>query len=67
LRSLKSQLNPHFLFNSLNSVRALIVDDPQLAQTAITQLARMLRYTLGGGLPETASSCVMASAAGSYR
>ena len=28
LRLLKSQLNPHFLFNSLNSVRALIADDP---------------------------------------
>ena len=47
LRALKSQLNPHFLFNSLNSVRALIADDPEGAQTAVTQLARMLRYSLG--------------------
>lgn len=47
LRSLKSQLNPHFLFNSLNSVRALITDDPAAAQTAVTQLSRTLRYTLG--------------------
>ncbi len=46
LRALKSQLNPHFLFNSLNSVRALIADDPEGAQAAVTQLARMLRYSL---------------------
>ena len=47
LRLLKSQLNPHFLFNSLNSVRALISEDPSRAQHAVTQLARTLRYTLG--------------------
>src|SRR6185436_9406971 len=46
LRVLKSQLNPHFLFNSLNSVRALIADDPARAQVAVTQLAKTLRYTL---------------------
>jgi Histidine kinase len=47
LRLLKSQLNPHFLFNALNTVRALIADEPVRAQTAVTQLARTLRYTLG--------------------
>jgi glucose-6-phosphate-specific signal transduction histidine kinase len=47
LRLLKAQLNPHFLFNSLNSVRALISEDPSRAQHAVTQLARTLRYTLG--------------------
>jgi hypothetical protein len=52
LRLLKSQLNPHFLFNSLNSVRALIADDPARAQRAVTQLARTLRYTLGSGQEE---------------
>ncbi len=46
LRLLMSQLNPHFLFNSLNGVRALIVDEPAKAQDAVTKLARMLRYTL---------------------
>jgi two-component system, LytTR family, sensor histidine kinase AlgZ len=45
-RSLKSQLNPHFLFNSLNSVRALIGEDPARAQEMITQLSELLRYTL---------------------
>ncbi len=52
LRLLKAQLNPHFLFNSLNSVRALIADDAARAQQAVTQLARMLRYTLGAGQDE---------------
>jgi len=52
LRLLKSQLNPHFLFNSLNSVRALIAEDPAGAQKAVTQLARTLRYTLTAGREE---------------
>jgi two-component system sensor histidine kinase AlgZ len=47
MQLLKSQLNPHFLFNSLNSVRALIAEDPSRAQHAVTQLARILRYSLG--------------------
>jgi two-component system sensor histidine kinase AlgZ len=55
LRLLKSQLNPHFLFNSLNSVRALIADDPGGAQKAVTQLARTLRYTLTAGQEEVVS------------
>src|SRR5262249_18212298 len=45
LRLLKSQLNPHFLFNALNGVRALIAEEPVKAQDAVTQLARTLRYT----------------------
>jgi LytS/YehU family sensor histidine kinase len=49
LRLLKSQLNPHFLFNALNGVRALIADEPAKAQDAVTQLARTLRYTLAAG------------------
>jgi LytS/YehU family sensor histidine kinase len=49
LRGLKSQLNPHYLFNALNTVRALISIDPAAAQRAVTQLARTLRYTLGAG------------------
>jgi LytS/YehU family sensor histidine kinase len=49
LRLLKAQLNPHFLFNALNGVRALISDEPERAQEAVTQLARTLRYTLASG------------------
>jgi hypothetical protein len=52
LRLLKSQLNPHFLFNALNSVRALIAEEPARAQSAVTQLARLLRYTLSSGQEE---------------
>jgi hypothetical protein len=46
LRLLQAQLNPHFLFNSLNSLRALIQDEPARAQQTVTHLARSLRYTL---------------------
>jgi LytS/YehU family sensor histidine kinase len=46
LGALRSQLNPHFLFNSLNSLRALVTEDPARAQEAITGLAGLLRHTL---------------------
>jgi LytS/YehU family sensor histidine kinase len=49
LRLLKSQLNPHFLFNALNGLRSLIADDPARARDAVTQLSRTLRYTLSSG------------------
>jgi sensor histidine kinase YesM len=49
LRLLKSQLNPHFLFNALNGLRSLIADDPARAREAVTQLARTMRYSLASG------------------
>jgi two-component system sensor histidine kinase AlgZ len=49
LRLLKAQLNPHFLFNALNGVRALIAGEPGKAQDAVTRLARTMRYTLASG------------------
>ncbi len=52
LRLLKSQLNPHFLFNALNTVRSLIADHPSQAQRAVTRLANTLRYTLSRGHDE---------------
>ena len=55
LRALKSQINPHFMFNSLNSVRALIDEDPARARQAVTQLANMLRYSLQSGSKQTVS------------
>jgi sensor histidine kinase YesM len=55
LRLLKAQLNPHFLFNALNGVRALIVDEPARAQDAVTQLARTMRYTLASNDDELVS------------
>jgi LytS/YehU family sensor histidine kinase len=53
LRALKSQVNPHFIFNSLNSLRALIDEDPARARKAVTQLANLLRYSLQSGQMET--------------
>jgi hypothetical protein len=52
LRALKSQINPHFLFNALNTVRALIAEDPKKAQEAVTRLAGTLRYALGASQTE---------------
>lgn len=53
LRSLKMQVNPHFIFNSLNSLRALIDEDPARARQSVTQLANLLRYSLQSGQLET--------------
>lgn len=46
LNNLKSQLNPHFIFNALNSVRALVDEDPAKSKIAITQLSNILRNSL---------------------
>ncbi len=49
LRALKAQINPHFLFNSLNSVVALTNSDPGRAREMCIRLADFLRCTLGLG------------------
>ena len=46
LQNLKSQLNPHFLFNTLNNIYALIAFDTDKAQTAVQELSRLLRHVL---------------------
>ncbi len=46
LTSLKNQLNPHFLFNSLNNIYALIQFNPELAQTSLLSVCDLLRYQL---------------------
>jgi two-component system, LytTR family, sensor kinase len=46
LNVLKSQLNPHFMFNAMNSIRALVDENPTKAKDAITQLSNILRSTL---------------------
>ena len=48
LAHLKSQLNPHFIFNALNSIRALVDEDPKKSKSAITQLSNILRSSLVG-------------------
>jgi len=46
LQMLRYQLNPHFLFNSLNSIKALVEEDKTSAKTMITELSDFLRYSL---------------------
>jgi len=46
LRALEAQLNPHFLFNCLNSIRGMISEDGAQAQDMVTRLANILRYNL---------------------
>jgi Histidine kinase len=46
LNNLKSQLNPHFIFNALNSIRALVDENPLKSKQAINQLANILRKSL---------------------
>ncbi len=46
LKALKLQMNPHFLFNSLNSINALITQQPTLARKMISQLSELLRMSL---------------------
>ena len=46
MQNLKSQLNPHFLFNTLNNIYSLIAFSPERAQEAVHDLSRLLRYVL---------------------
>jgi len=46
LNNLKSQLNPHFIFNALNSIRALVDENPDKSKQAINQLSNILRNSL---------------------
>ena len=46
LNKLKSQLNPHFIFNSMNSIRALVDENPTKSKDSITQLSNILRSSL---------------------
>nr|WP_302180044.1 histidine kinase [Chryseosolibacter indicus] len=46
LNNLKSQLNPHFIFNALNSIRALVDENPAKSKQAINQLSNILRSSL---------------------
>ena len=46
LKMLRSQINPHFLFNSLNSISSLTVTDPEKARTMVIKLSDFMRYVL---------------------
>ncbi len=53
LQMLRYQLNPHFFFNALNSIRAMIVENPARARQIVTELAEFMRYSLQGRGPES--------------
>jgi hypothetical protein len=53
LRALQAQVNPHFFFNSLNSIRALIYQEPATAAEAVGRLAGLMRYSLRAGEAST--------------
>lgn len=46
LGALKSQINPHFMFNALNNIRSLILEDPALARGMLTKFAEIFRHAL---------------------
>lgn len=53
LKTIKSHINPHFIFNALNSIRALVDENPSRARTAITELSNILRSSLQAEKMET--------------
>ena len=46
LKTIKAHINPHFIFNALNSIRALVDENPARARTAITELSTILRSSM---------------------
>jgi sensor histidine kinase YesM len=54
LKTIKSHINPHFIFNALNSIRALVDENPERARTAITELSNILRSSMQAEKLETA-------------
>jgi len=55
LKTIKAHINPHFIFNSLNSIRALIDENPSRARKAITELSNILRSSMSAEKGETVS------------
>ncbi len=53
LKTIKSHINPHFIFNALNSIRALVDENPERARTAITELSNILRSSMQAEKLET--------------
>jgi sensor histidine kinase YesM len=53
LQTIKSHINPHFIFNALNSIRALVDENPERARTAITELSNILRSSMQAEKMET--------------
>src|SRR5829696_8591536 len=55
LKTIKAHINPHFILNALNSIRALIDENPPRARRAITELSNILRSSLSTDKGETVS------------
>ena len=55
LQTIKAHINPHFIFNSLNSIRALVDENPQRARRAITELSNILRSSMSADKSESVS------------
>jgi len=55
LKTIKAHINPHFIFNSLNSIRALVEENPQRAREAVTELSNILRSSMHVEKAETVS------------
>lgn len=53
LKTIKAHINPHFIFNALNSIRALVDENPERARTAITELSNILRSSMQAEKTET--------------
>lgn len=53
LKTIKSHINPHFIFNSLNSIRALVEENPERAREAVTELSNILRSSMQADKSET--------------
>jgi|GEM_PF-19000 len=54
VKTIKAHINPHFIFNSLNSIRALVDENPQRARRAITELSNILRSSMQSDKSESA-------------
>lgn len=53
LKTIKAHINPHFIFNALNSIRALVDENPTRARRAITELSNILRSSMQSEKMET--------------
>lgn len=66
LKVLEAQISPHFLFNCLNSIRALVAENPARAQDMITRLANIFRHNLHRSTTHTAPLSSEVAVVGDY-
>ena len=66
LENLKTQVNPHFLFNSINSLSSLIGEDPDKAEKFLSEMSKVYRYLLQNNDQELTPLCVELEFINSY-